>query len=300
MADSERRRLGRDFNSLFEDNLVERDPSSTVMIRVSDIEPSRGQPRKKFDDASLAELAASISSLGLLQPIVVTENINYPGTYRILAGERRWRASRLAGLTEIPCIVFSGDDLTAARISLVENIQREDLSAVELAAALRDLMEKFGLTQDEVAEKTGKSRPAVANTLRLLDLPEAILELVDDGRLSAGHARALIPIKDRPELNELAQHIITDGMSVRQTEKAVHAILRPVKIRDEKPEGPLDAQTKHYLRELQSRAMELSGHRVQISDGGEGHRKLVIDYSATEDLEELLVRICGKEILSDN
>ena len=117
--------------------------------------------------------------------------------------------------------------------------------------------------------------------------------------LSAGHARALIPIKDRPELSELAQHIITDGMSVRQTEKAVRAILRPVKIREEKSEGPLDAQTKHYLRELQSRAMELSGHRVQISDGGEGHRKLVIDYSATEDLEELLVRICGKEILSD-
>ncbi|MCQ2427225.1 MAG: ParB/RepB/Spo0J family partition protein [Clostridia bacterium] len=289
-----KRGLGRDFSSLFEDNMLAKEKNTVETIRISDIEPTRGQPRKVFDEAALASLAASISAVGLLQPIVVTEIVDYPGTYRILAGERRWRASRIAGLTELPCIVFSGDELTAAQVSLVENIQRQDLSAVEEAIAFRELMEKFGLTQEEVADKTGRSRPAVTNTLRLLELPESILDLVSDGSLSAGHARALIPLKNEEAIRALAERILAEDLSVRATEKAVKSMLNPKAVRVPAVE---DEQTKVYIADLERRALERCGHRIKICDGGEGKRKLTIDYSGTADLEELLLKLCGEDFL---
>ena len=184
-----RKALGRSFSSMLEDNLIETPKGAVQNLPLSDIEPNRGQPRHDFDEAALAALAASISQFGVLQPIIVTELADGSGTYRIVAGERRWRAARAAGLGEIPAIIFSGDELAAAQVSLVENIQRRDLSAVEEALAFRDLIERFGLTQDEVADKVGKSRPAVTNSLRLLELPDAVLEMISDGRLSMGHAR---------------------------------------------------------------------------------------------------------------
>ncbi|MBO7361609.1 MAG: ParB/RepB/Spo0J family partition protein [Clostridia bacterium] len=289
-----KRGLGRNFNSLFEDNVITEKKEGVRSLRLSDIEPTRGQPRKKFDDEALASLAASIAAVGLLQPIVVTENRDFPGTYRILAGERRWRASRIAGLTEIPCVVFSGDDLAAAQVSLVENIQREDLTAIEEALAFRALMEKFGLTQEEVSEKTGRSRPAVANTMRLLELPAAIQAMVSDGRISAGHARALLPLKDEEKMKVLAERIAAGDLSVRQTEREVRSMTRAPKTPAREP----DEQTRIYIGELERKALERTGHRIRISDGGEGKRRLYVDWSDTEDLEELLKKLCGEDFLS--
>ena len=230
MAKTERKSgLGRDFLSLFDDNTISEQRGGTVMLHLSDIEPNKGQPRKVFDDDSLASLAASISELGLLQPIIVTENVDYPGTYRIIAGERRWRACRIAGLSEVPCIVFSGDELTRAQVSLVENIQRKDLNPIEEAMGLRDLMERFGLTQEECSEKTGRSRSAVANSVRILELPDEVLEMVATGELSAGHARTLLGLENKTNITLLAKKIVETGMSVRDTEKAVKILNTPVK-----------------------------------------------------------------------
>lgn len=289
-----KRGLGRNFNSLFEDNIIEEEKKNIRTLRLSDIEPTRGQPRKKFDESALAALAASIASVGLLQPIVVTENTDFPGTYRILAGERRWRASRIAGLTEIPCVVFSGDELAAAQVSLVENIQREDLSPIEEALAFRALMERFGLTQEEVSEKTGRSRPAVANTMRLLELPEDIRSAVSDGLLSAGHARALLPLKDADLMKSLAVRITSEDLSVRQTEKEVKALLKGEKRTRKVP----DEQTAVYIEQLEREAFRRIGHRIKINDGGEGKRRLTVEYQDTEDLEELLKKLCGEDFLS--
>ncbi|MBP5270491.1 MAG: ParB/RepB/Spo0J family partition protein [Clostridia bacterium] len=285
--------LGRGIESLFEDNAVVRDKNLSEMIRISDIEPTRGQPRREFDEESLASLAASITAYGLLQPIIVTENLQFPGTYRIIAGERRWRACRIAGLSEIPCIVFSGDDLTAAEVALVENIQRKDLSPVEEAGAFRDLMDKFGLTQEQVAEKTGRSRPAVANALRLLDLPDEVLRKVSSGTLSAGHARTLLGLRSREDMISLSEEIEKEGYSVRETEKRVRSRNRPAPA----PKKPKDEQTAVYLAELERRCMSSAGRRVRIDDGGEGKRRLVIDYSDSADLEELLVKLFGRDVL---
>ena len=289
-----KRGLGRNFNSLFEDNIIEEEKKNIRTLRLSDIEPTRGQPRKKFDESALAALAASIASVGLLQPIVVTENTDFPGTYRILAGERRWRASRIAGLTEIPCVVFSGDELAAAQVSLVENIQREDLSPIEEALAFRALMERFGLTQEEVSEKTGRSRPAVANTMRLLELPEDIRSAVSEGRLSAGHARALLPLKDEGLMKALAERIAAEDLSVRQTEKEVRSLLKGEKRTRKIP----DEQTAVYIEQLEREAFRRIGHRIKINDGGEGKRRLTVEYQDTEDLEDLLKKLCGEDFLS--
>ncbi|MCQ2354842.1 MAG: ParB/RepB/Spo0J family partition protein [Clostridia bacterium] len=289
--------LGRDFNSLFEDNMIETEKGAVELIRLSDIEPDRAQPRKKFDEAELASLAGSIATFGLLQPIVVSENADLPGTYRIIAGERRWRACRMAGLTEIPAVVFTGDELAAAQVSLVENIQRSDLSPVEEAMGYRALIEKFGMTQEQVADKVGKSRPAVANSLRLLDLPEEVLGLLADGKISTGHARALLGLKDTADIPVLAGRIIEKDFSVRETERAVKTMNQPPR-EVKKVEPVRDEQTAVYFAELERKSMELLGHRVRILDGGEGNRHLEIDYNGSEDLEELLLKLCGPEVFS--
>ena len=200
----------------------------------------------------------------------------------------------MAGLTEIPCTVFSGDDLTRAQISLVENIQRKDLDPVEEAEGLRDLMERFGLTQEECSAKTGRSRPAIANAVRLLDLPSEVLEMVSGGKLSSGHARALLGLKEPAAVVPLARKAADTGMSVREVEKAVKLLNRP-----DKPQKTIkkDVQTEVYFAELERKSMELTGHRLKIMDGGEGKRRIVIDYMDNDDLEELLLKLCGPEVL---
>lgn len=294
-----RKALGRSFSSMLEDNLIETPKGAVQNLPLSDIEPNRGQPRHDFDETALAALAASISQFGVLQPIIVTELADGSGTYRIVAGERRWRAARAAGLGEIPAIIFSGDELAAAQVSLVENIQRRDLSAVEEALAFRDLIERFGLTQDEVADKVGKSRPAVTNSLRLLELPDAVLEMISDGRLSMGHARAILGLNDKSDeaRTALAEKVAAADLSVRETERLVKSLNAPKK--EKKPQPERDEQTAAYYAELERKTMKILGRRVRISDGGEGKRRLELDYETSEDLEELLTKLCGSELFSE-
>lgn len=294
-----RKALGRSFSSMLEDNLIETPKGAVQNLPLSDIEPNRGQPRHDFDEAALAALAASISQFGVLQPIIVTELADGSGTYRIVAGERRWRAARAAGLGEIPAIIFSGDELAAAQVSLVENIQRRDLSAVEEALAFRDLIERFGLTQDEVADKVGKSRPAVTNSLRLLELPDAVLEMISDGRLSMGHTRAILGLNDKSDeaRTALAEKVAAADLSVRETERLVKSLNAPKK--EKKPQPERDEQTAAYYAELERKTMKILGRRVRISDGGEGKRRLELDYETSEDLEELLTKLCGSELFSE-
>ena len=296
MAKVKKTGLGRDFNSLFEDNFIDTKKNPAEMIRISDIEPNPDQPRKTFDEAELAALAASIAELGLIQPILVTESGILEGTYRIIAGERRWRASRMAGLDEIPCVIFDGDELAAAQASLVENIQRSDLNPIEEAMGYRALIERFGVTQENLALKMGKSRPAIANAMRLLDLPEEILPLVAEGKLSAGHARTLLGLNSRENIALLAERAIAEGLSVRALEAEVKKLNKPAA--PFKVQKPVDEQTAVYMEQLERRAVELSGRRVKIKDMGVGKRRIEIDFDDTDDLSELLLTLCGPDIFN--
>ena len=285
--------LGRGFYDIYDDNNLEKGSNQT--IRISDIEPRRDQPRKTFDRESLETLADSIATYGVLQPIIVRENENAEGTYEIIAGERRWRASKMAGLTEIPAIVFDGDELKAAQVALIENIQREDLNPVEEAFGYGALIERFGLTQEQVAKQVGKSRSAVANMLRLLDLPDEALQMLKDGDLTAGHARALLGLEDEDAIMELANKILARAMSVREVE---YAVKRMNEKRDEDEEAKVHPQIKVHMRELERRAMSALGRKVRIS---RSTKKKVVEltYDNDEDLEALLVSLCGNNIFSE-
>ncbi len=296
MAKVKKSGLGRDFNSLFEDNFIDTKKNPAEMIRISDIEPNPDQPRKSFDEEELSALAASIAEYGLLQPILVAESGVLAGTYRIIAGERRWRASRMAGLDEIPCVVFDGDELAAAQVSLVENIQRSDLNPIEEAMGYRALIERYGMTQENLAQKMGRSRSALANTMRLLELPEDVLPLVAEGKLSAGHARTLLGLVSRENIIILAQRTIEEGLSVRALEAEVKKYNKPAPAT--KPSKPIDEQTAVYMEQLERRAVELSGRRVRIRDMGVGKRRIEIDFDDTDDLSELLLTLCGPDIFN--
>ena len=215
--------LGRGLGSLLADNsLEESGAAQPVKLNLMDIEPNKEQARKQFDEAALSELADSIAQHGVLQPLIVRPIIG--GGYQLIAGERRWRASRLAGLTQVPVVIKELSDTEAAVISLIENLQREDLNPVEEAFGFASLMKDFNLTQEEAAQKVGKSRPAVANALRLLKLPEKVLDMVRENKLSAGHARALAALDDEKVLISTAELIISKGLSVRATEKLVKTL----------------------------------------------------------------------------
>lgn len=288
--------LGRDFYSLLDDNVLATDKSvAATMLRISEVEPRRDQPRKTFSNESLEALAESIGQFGVLQPIVVRENRAFPGTYEIIAGERRWRAAKMAGLSEIPGVILSGDDLKAAQVAIIENVQREDLNPIEEALAYDALIEKFGLTQDQVAKQVGKSRSAVTNLLRLLDLPEEALELVRSGELSAGHARALLGLKNPDQILSLAQKIKEKDLSVRDVERTIRLLnYEPV---EKDPEDEL-SQRKVYMKDLEHRAVRRLGRRVRIL---KTPKKKVIElaYSDDDDLEALLKSICGEDFFAE-
>lgn len=215
--------LGRGLGSLLADNsLEESGAAQPVKLNLMDIEPNKEQARKQFDEAALSELADSIAQHGVLQPLIVRPIIG--GGYQLIAGERRWRASRIAGLTQVPVVIKELSDTEAAVISLIENLQREDLNPVEEAFGFASLMKDFNLTQEEAAQRVGKSRPAVANALRLLKLPEKVLDMVRENKLSAGHARALAALDDEKVLISTAELIISKGLSVRATEKLVKTL----------------------------------------------------------------------------
>lgn len=294
--------LGRGFYDIFEDNDAQSKNSVAEMIRLSSIEPRKDQPRKTFEKEALEALAGSISKFGVLQPIVVREVLGSAGNYEIIAGERRWRAAKLAGLTEIPAVVIDGDELKAAQVSIIENVQREDLNPVEEAMAYDTLIDKFGLKQDEVAAQVGKSRSAIANMLRLLDLPDEVLELLRDGQLTTGHARTLLGLDKEENMLPLANKIIENGMSVREVENAVKKLNA---ISDEEAEAeiaapsPYKMMAKSYMRDLERRSMQALGRKVRILQTA---RKKVVELSFddNDDLEILLSAICGQEIFNEN
>ena len=287
--------LGRDFYSLLDDNVMTGDKSSAaVLLRLSDIEPRSDQPRKQFDHEQLEALADSIGQYGVLQPIIVRESDLLKGTYEIVAGERRWRAAKMAGLSEIPAVILDGDDLKTMQISIIENVQREDLNPVEEALAYRALIEKFGMTQEEVAAKVGKNRSTIANLLRLLDLPEEIIELLKNGQITAGHARALLGLEDEEKMLPLAQKIVEKGLSVRDVEKTIRLLnYAPT----EEPDTE-STQKKVYMKDLEHKAVSVLGRRVRILKSA---KKKVVElaYSDDDDLEELLKRICGNDFFAE-
>lgn len=291
--------LGRDFFNILDDNMYEEKKGKTEMIKVSAIEPRKDQPRKTFEKESLEALAESIQNYGVLQPIIVMENPDLPGVYQIIAGERRWRASKMAGIDEIPAVVFDGDELKAAQISLIENIQREDLNPIEEAMGYRALMENFGLTQDQVSKQVGKSRSAVANATRLLDLPEEIIEMLRAGELTAGHARALLGLDDSEKALPLAEKIIAQDLSVREVEKAVRKLnAEPDEEDDLKPVDSREEQIKLYMKELEDRSRSILGRKVKITHSGK-KKTVEISYDSNDDLEELLRTLCGEEVFKN-
>ena len=246
-------------------------------------------------------MADSISKYGVLQPILVREDGFGKDTYEIIAGERRWRAAKLAGLTEIPAIVIDGDELKAAQISIIENVQREDLNPVEEAMAYGALIDRFGLKQDEVAQQVGKSRSTVANMLRLLDLPDEALEMLRNGEITTGHARTLLALEDEEAILPLAKKIVENNLSVRDVENAVKKLNA---ISEEEAEAeiaapsPYKMMARSHMRELERRSMEALGRKVRILQTS---RKRVVELSfdSNDDLEVLLSAICGKTIFSE-
>ena len=287
--------LGRGLEAIFLDNSIAEEKSHSEegvsKIKISLVDPKRDQPRKYFDKDALEQLSASIVENGLLQPILVREYGE--GRYQIIAGERRFRASKLAGLTEIPAIVLDKDDKNAAQIALIENIQREDLNPIEEALAYKSLAEEYDMTQEELSKQVGKSRSAIANSVRLLDLPDEVLTLVASKELSAGHARTLLGLHNREDMILLAQHAVENDLSVRVLEDAVKHYNRPTKPMVEKDENP---PLVDYFRELEIRVQSHLGRKVKID--GKGRKKTItLSYEDNEDLDEILTLLCGKEFL---
>lgn len=289
--------LGRGLDSIFIDNTAPVSNDGGSILRIADIQPRKDQPRKNFDLESLQQLADSISQHGLIQPVVVRESIG--GFYEIIAGERRWRAAKMAGLTEIPVTILSADDRKAAELSIIENVQREDLNPIEEAKAYKKLQDEYGLTQDKVAASVGKSRSAVANTLRLLDLPEKASALVASGALSEGHAKVLLGLKYEEDLESAAQTVCDKQLSVRETEILVKKLNAAADAEDEPDNEPLPVSVKvNYVKVLEDKAARLLGRRVNISGRGKTKR-LELFYEDKEDLEALLKSLCGDRLFED-
>lgn len=284
------RGLGKGLDSLIPTSVAgssgeKKDKKQTEMVvKIAKVEPNRDQPRKKFDEDALQELADSIKQFGLLQPILVQDRKDY---YEIIAGERRWRAAKVAGLKEIPVIIRNYTDQEIVEISLIENIQREDLNPIEEALAYKRLLDEFKLKQDEVAERVSKSRTAVTNSMRLLKLCDGVQQMIIDDMLSTGHARALIPIEDQEMQLQLAQKIFDEKLSVREVEKLVKGILKPDKETSKKEEKP---QTIQYIyQDLENKLKEKFSRKVEIiSKGKSGSGKIEIEFYSNDDLDQLI------------
>ena len=271
--------LGRGLDALLVDNSIENTSSSSaVKLKLNEIEPNKNQPRKYFDDEALSELAASIEKHGVIQPLLVRPLPG--GTYQLVAGERRWRASRMAGLTEVPVVIKELSDADASALALIENLQREDLDPIEEAEGYKCLMETYGVTQEEAAQRVGKSRSAVANLMRLLALPKDVLELVRSKTLSAGHARTLLPLEDAALITQFAKEVIEKGLSVRETEKWVKDFLKP-----KKPAKPT-AEKDKYFTEVELSLCETLARKVSVK-GGEKGGSLTIEFFDKDDLMKI-------------
>lgn len=279
MASKKPSGLGRGLGALLGDDVMKTESSGSLSLPISQVETCSSQPRKRFDDESLQELADSISQHGIIQPLTVRKLSS--GYYQIIAGERRWRAARLAGLQEVPVIVIEADDRKAAELAMIENLQREDLNPMEEAAGFQSLIESYHMTQEEAAQRVGKSRSAVTNALRLLGLTPSVRKLVEEGKLSAGHARALVPLS--PSLQESAANaIVSGGLSVRQTEALVKRLSAEKKKAQVKDPDEVD-----YLAEAQNELKARLCRGVKIVPGRKKGR-IELEYYGVDDLNDLL------------
>lgn len=286
---------GRGLDAIFIDNYEIEDSSTDKIttLRLSEIEPEPTQPRTIFEHEPLEELASSIATHGLLQPIIVRNGKN--GYYKIVAGERRWRASKMAGLAEVPVIIIEADDRKAAELSLIENLQRENLNALEEAEAYKALIDEYDLTQEEVSSRIGKSRSAISNTMRLLNLPASVLQLIKDKKLTAGHARALLGLNDSELICTIAEKAVAKSLSVRQVEALVDSLNGKTKKSASTPPTTVEVD---YVAELEKRVTTSMGRLFKIHTKGK-RKKIEIEYSDERDLENIIKKLCGNTFFED-
>lgn len=288
------RGLGKGLDSMIpksiqEDKVVQKElekigsDTKETIVKISMVEPNREQPRKKFDEEELQKLSDSIKQHGLIQPILVKDRKDH---YEIIAGERRWRASRMAGLKEIPVIIRDYSEQEIVEISLIENIQRQDLNAIEEALAYKRLMTEFNLKQEEVADKVSKSRSTVTNSMRLLKLSENVQKMIIDGLLSEGHARTLLAIEESEVQDKLAKKIVDEKMSVRDVEKLVKNYGKP-----EKEKAPVNRELDVFYKDIAERLKVDLGTKVQISGKGDGSGKIEIEFYSNEELDRIIGKI---------
>ena len=276
--------LGKGLDAFLSDTSIELDGNNSAQnINILNIDPNSEQPRKIFDEEQLKELSDSIKQHGVVQPIIVVKK---GSRYQIVAGERRWRASMLAGLKEIPAIIRDYDERQVREISLIENIQRTDLNEIEKAKAMQMLMNEYSLTQNDLAERLGLSRPNVANTLRLLNMPEDIQDMVSENKISAGHARALAAAKDRASMLALAEEVIRKQLSVRQTEKLASMA--------KKEEKPVKKVQSYEIKELEDKLRKLFKTKVAV-DGTDEKGKIIISYYSREDIDNIYEILFGRD-----
>ena len=278
MASKKPSGLGRGLGALLGDDVLKSETTGSLFLPISQVESCSSQPRKSFDEAALAELADSIREHGIIQPLTVRKLAS--GYYQIIAGERRWRAARIAGLQEVPVIVMEADDRKAAELAMIENLQREDLNPMEEAAGFQSLIENYHMTQEEAAQRVGKSRSAITNSLRLLGLTPPVRKLVEEGKLSAGHARALLSLSPSVQENA-ANAVVTGGLSVRQTEALAK------RLASEKVEKPKAASGVDYTAEAQKDLSNKLGRGIRIVTGRKKGR-IELEYYGVDDLNDLL------------
>lgn len=272
------------------DDSVSEGKSGELMVKINSVEPNRDQPRKNFEEDALLELADSIKQMGVLQPLLVRKKDNY---YEIIAGERRWRAAKIAGLKEVPVIVKEYTEQEILEIGLIENIQRENLNPIEEALAYKKLLEEFNLKQDEVAERVSKSRTAVTNSMRLLKLNEKVQQMIIDDMITTGHARALLAIDDLEQQYILANKIFDEKLSVRETEKLIKDLKNPKKAKVKQP-----VENEFLYKDLANKMKDVMGTKVNISTRGNGKGKIEIEYYSDKELERMfdMIMSIGREV----
>ncbi len=285
MAEKPKRGLGSGLGALFGEDIVANPGEKELTLPISKVEPRADQPRYSFDEEALETLSESIRQYGLIQPITVRKLDG--GFYQIIAGERRWRAARMAGLSEVPVRIIEADDKRAMELALVENLQREDLNPIEEARGYRTLMEEYGMTQEQAAAAVGKSRPAVANSLRLLGLSEAVSAMVENGSLSAGHARALLPLKEAKKQLEVAEAVISRGLSVRQTETLVKRLAAEKEQEEERSDSDIIV---NYVKEVERDLENALGRKVKLVDSPKRGR-IEIEFYGADDREALISKL---------
>ena len=285
MAEKPKRGLGSGLGALFGEDILAEKGEKELTLPISKVEPRADQPRYSFDEEALEALSESIRQYGLIQPITVRKLDG--GFYQIIAGERRWRAARMAGLAEVPVRIIEADDKRAMELALVENLQREDLNPIEEARGYRTLMDEYSMTQEQASASVGKSRSAVANSLRLLSLSEAVSAMVENGSLSAGHARALLPLKEAKQQLEIAEVVVSRALSVRQTETLVKKLCSPSAPKKEEESGSIVVD---YVKEVERSLENALGRKIKLVDSPKRGR-IELEFYGADDREELISKL---------